>query len=345
MWKFLRNWWVEKEYAGLDISDRSCEFLILGRGASDFFIKFRKRIEIPPGIIERGVILEKKKLLEFLTALFLASGLRRVSLVITLGFGEPQAFLKSISFESGSSILSLREAVLREAAKSVPITMSEFQCDYLVMQGPPHYEALFFAVRKNVLADYREILEEAGVSDIIAEPEALALLRSVVTRGDFENGAALLVDFGARNTSFYLVDENKLKVAAGIPYGSDEMNAALSKRLEISLEEAEQKKKSLGFLDENLFMILQYVPQLIIREIGRISDFYADTSGGRIGKIILVGGGALLPGIHEYFNVNLGKPVMRIRVGNDILYYSVAAGLALRGLMRQEGLNLFMPRT
>jgi type IV pilus assembly protein PilM len=198
------------------------------------------------------------------------------------------------------------------------------------------------------------------------EIESVSLARALI---DAAETPTLISDIGARTANFSVFDEKGLKLSISITAAGNKFTKAISEKLNISLESAENLKKEAGLNSElkegKVFLILQKELQEIIKEIKKIKEYFKNKTGKSIGKIVLAGGSAVLPELKEYLAENLemaveiGDPWLKINI--DILkkkeyfkkaleinpiFYSTCIGSALRGLSKtpqKDGINL-LPR-
>ena len=123
--------------------------------------------------------------------------------------------------------------------------------------------------------------------------------------------------------------------ARDIPFGGNNYTQAIAQRLNISFEQAEAAKlgKDVGVKWETLVPPLEAVSRDLSLEVQRTFDYFASTAESeRIGKIVLAGGCAQLPGLNEYLSSNWGIPVELARPFERI---EVASGL--RGRRQRAG--------
>src|SRR5439155_461584 len=103
-----------------------------------------------------------------------------------------------------------------------------------------------------------------------------------------------------------------LEAEHDIPFGGNNYTQAISQRLNISFQQAEDAKlgKDVGVKWETLVPPLEAISRELSLEVQRTFDYFASTAESeRIGKIVLAGGCAQLPGLNEYLASNWGIPV------------------------------------
>ncbi len=162
-----------------------------------------------------------------------------------------------------------------------------------------------------------------------------------------DDEAVALIDIGASIMKTNVLRKGATIFARDIPFGGNNYTQAIAQRLNISFEQAEAAKlgKDVGVKWETLVPPLEAVSRDLSLEVQRTFDYFASTAESeRIGKIVLAGGCAQLPGLNEYLSSNWGIPVelarpfQRIQVasayGEDLNALApalaVAVGLALR---------------
>lgn len=328
-----------RESLGIDVSDRSIECVVVAKEKDGMSIRFRNRLEFGAGVVEDGVVKDEKKLQDLLKKALSSHG-TRVGVTVV---GIPERHVYVYHFALSKVILksTIKDSLFREAVSLLPFDLREHLWDYqIVREGKDTYEIVFVAVSKAILQQFKSWVGNINFfHKIIFEPESFALTRSIVNASDLEAGAILIIDAGARHSALYLVDQNGLQYSVGINHGGEETTAYIAEKFHLSFIEAEQRKVSQGFNNQDLIFIMQRVPQLIIQEANKLFEFYEGTKGGAVQKVLLTGGESLLPGFENYFSRNVEKPVLLVSKENDILF-AEAMGLALRGF-EEVGINLY----
>ncbi len=178
--------------------------------------------------------------------------------------------------------------------------------------------------------DLTKCVEIAGASIGGLILGSLASARAVLTKNQRDLGVAV-VDIGFGTTSLCVYEESKLLHIAVIPVGSGHITNDLAIGLKTSVEAAETVKLSFGFavsknippketidlkkIDHNarITPTKKFIAEIIESRLAEIFEFVNNElkSIGQAGKlpagVVLVGGGAKLPGI-----VDLAKDELRL---------------------------------
>jgi len=247
----------------------------------------------------------------------------------------------------------LSQAVRYEARQHVPLPLKEVVLDWQVTEGETleqkktKLKILLVAVPNEVINQYQEIARMAQLELVAMEAEVFGLLHSLINEDDRE--LICLIDIGARSTTCNIIDKKVLKISYSFDMSGNELTRLISKGLNIDYREAENLKKKHGILLNqtlNVRQILLPLIDVILREIEKIFNNFYQKGEGKIQKVILAGGSALIPGLKEYFAENLKKEVEIANPFSNIFYppilektlkemgpsYAIAVGMALRGL-------------
>ena len=128
----------------------------------------------------------------------------------------------------------------------------------------------------------------------------------------------------------------------------EDFNRVLSEALKVDVKKAEIIKRMYGIASEHksLQKVIKPLASAIVEKTKSIFDEIYLQDKERVGKIILSGGGAILPGFIDYFHTSLDVPVEIANPFLDINYhptletalkrlspsFTIAVGMAQRGL-------------
>ena len=152
-----------------------------------------------------------------------------------------------------------------------------------------------------------------------------------------------MIDIGAKATHLNIIEKGNLVLNRNIPVGGETITKKIAEGLKISINRAEQFKKDFGLNQASLIPeTIKPVLLTIKNETAQLHSIYK-TRGKNFDKLIIVGGGANLPGLSEFFK-DLGikiivgdalaqlsyNPEIKSVVDQYASNLSVAIGLALR---------------
>jgi type IV pilus assembly protein PilM len=237
----------------------------------------------------------------------------------------------------------LESAIQFEAKKYVPLPFSEVTLSWTVIsdnEDGTTNKVLLIAVPKQVRDMYIKVFQLAGLNLEIIEIEALALIRSLVFEPQKND---VIIDIGAKVTGINFVRHGLLQLTRNLNIGGDTITDRIAETLHLTEPRAEQFKRDFG-LNGTEFLPEAVKPVLGImkNEVNQLIGIYK-SHNVLVDRIVLVGGGAALPGITDFFKdlgapVILGDPLAHISYPESVktilqrysLHLSIAVGLAMR---------------
>src|SRR5258706_956542 len=157
------------------------------------------------------------------------------------------------------------------------------------------------------------VVEQAGFSPSVVDVDGFALGNQFEKNFPGADGEAVaLIDIGASIMKTNVLRAGATIFARDIPFGGNNYTQAIAQKLSIAFEQAEAAKlgKDVGVKWETLVPPLEAVSRDLSLEVQRTFDYFASTAESeRIGKIVLAGGCAQLPGLNEDLSSNCGIPV------------------------------------
>ena len=206
------------------------------------------------------------------------------------------------------------DVVKLEAEHHIPFSIEEVFLDHhTIGVANGQRDLILVAVKKQKVSEYMSVVEQAGFAPLIVDVDGFALGNQFELNNPDEGGEAVaLVDIGASVMKTNVVRSGTTIFARDIPFGGSNYTQAIAQRLNISFEQAEAAKlgKDVGVKWETLVPALEAVSRDLSLEVQRTFDYFASTAESeRIGRIVLAGGCAQLPGLNEYLSSNWGIPV------------------------------------
>ena len=241
----------------------------------------------------------------------------------------------------------MNEAVRLEIEQYIPMPLDDLYYDYHITdQGPEQTELFAVAFPKDIVDSYTVLTRLMGLEVVLVETTMAAAAR-LFNHDPHSDVATVIIDFGSL-TSDISIFHKEVLVTGTVAGGGLVFTNALKEKLSISDAEAGTIKTKYGLSaskkQEEIRKILTPTLQLIIKEIRRMMRYYEERYGNqqKIGQIIVLGGGANMPGLSDYLTSEIRLPVrahdpwsyidykgLQPPSGPDRLMYATVAGLAL----------------
>ncbi len=330
---------------GLDISDLSLKAVQLKKIKNNNYIQAINSVKVPSGLINEGVIQDKKKVAQLISKLVKTSTNKFTSNYAVVSLPEPKTFIKVIQIpKKESQKHRVRDLIKKELPRHVPINIDEVQIDWQEVENNHQYRKfLVGAVPTTIINDLVETCNMAKINIMALEVEAQAIERcimpqkryivdnnswwnKIIKRGQQEknkinnqekNNPKIILDLGATRTSIILIDKGVIQFANSIDNISGEkLTKKIAKEKNLTYNEAEKAKIICGSNSkkckgEILDIIVESINELA-KEIINADNFYQDHFGEDTNniEILLCGGGANLFGIEKMLSEKLKRKVL-----------------------------------
>jgi type IV pilus assembly protein PilM len=345
---------------GLDIGASSIKVVQLKLERESIVLETYGEVALGPyaGLaIGQATQLGDEKLLEAIADLFKEAKVSSKN--ATLAIDSSAVFVSVVRVPKVQDA-ELKTMMPLEAKKFLPIPLSEVQVDWWHVPPTPaeiaagddvnvkSMDMVLAAVKNDVLEMYNRIVTKLGFINTEFEISGFSLIRSVVPRAD---GLMLCVDIGANQTSISLIRSNVVIDMHVLSKGSQDSTLQIAQSLAIPVENAEEVKRTFGYNGDAANPYLKEVMELssypLFGEVARLSLMFERKYNQTIEGVILVGGGARLPGFMDMYGKvvhvpgRMGAPFDQVRIPeflNDMMKqvgpsYAVAVGLALKKLL------------
>ncbi len=231
----------------------------------------------------------------------------------------------------------MAEVVALEARKYIPVPMNEvkldwslipredaFSTDEEVVPGsngevtakkkdgkPMTQDVLIVAIHNEYINNYQAIMTNTAIKASFFEIEIFSSIRAVVEQGI---QAVMVVDMGARTTKLYIVERGILRSSHIINKGGQDITLTLSKSLSISVNEAENMKRTYGLKGgpeyKELTEIITVNLDNIFYEANAVLLNYQKKYMKNISKVVLTGGGVLLKGFTDLAKISFQTEII-----------------------------------
>ncbi|MFH0804370.1 MAG: type IV pilus assembly protein PilM [Candidatus Zambryskibacteria bacterium] len=249
-----------------------------------------------------------------------------------------------------------------EARKYIPVPISDVTIDWSIIPKSEveenvsqiknqnkgkTVEILLVAIHNNIINQYKEVVSKTQLDAKFFEIEVFSSMRAIL---EGVQGPVMIFDMGASTTKLYLVDRGLIHYSHTIEKGSQDITLNVARTLNISTEEAEVMKRSIGMgktVDGvDLSETVSVIADNIFSEANRFLFEFQKKMNQNIKSVFLIGGGSALRGFRDLaaqnFKVEViaGNPFEKVEVPaflENILKetgpeFTVAVGAALRCL-------------
>ncbi len=242
--------------------------------------------------------------------------------VVVASLPESLVFAKTMIFPRMSTP-ELSTAIKWELDQSVPFPPNEIESSWSVFDinqytGEDKVGAYVVAVPSKVSELYLQLFELLGLEPTRLENELAPLLRSFVSNLD-EISPTFIVDIGYSGVKIVLANINMIFGSYYFPVGGQAMTNVIADNFGLTLDQAEQYKRTYGMLENQLdgriYKVLKPIVDNLILEIRKMSLSFRNEFGeSRVNKLLITGGGSYLQGLAGY----LGKSLegLEVSTGN-----------------------------
>ncbi|MEK7582117.1 MAG: type IV pilus assembly protein PilM [Patescibacteria group bacterium] len=247
------------------------------------------------------------------------------------------------------SLSQLDSIIPIEARKYIPVPIGEVSIDWWVVPRPEEYETetdgenpdgknekidvLIAAIHSETVSKYQDIVNRVGLENIFFEIEMFSTIRSTFGH---DMKLVMVLDMGAGTTKLSIVEYGVVKSSHSVGRGSQDITLSLSKSLGISMEEAEKLKRTQGLLPQKnnneIKETISLSTDYIFSEVNRVLLNYERKYNKTIGKVVLTGGGVLLPGFRDK-----AKEVLQAEIVYGDPFSKVEAPVFLENLLQEAG--------
>jgi type IV pilus assembly protein PilM len=346
----------KQEIVGLKIgASQIAAALVVNNGSTPRLVQLARR-PLEPGIVVAGEVRDVPALAEALESFFADNKLPRKG--IRLGIGTNRIGVRSLDVEGIDDMRQLGNAVRFRAHEALAIPMNEAVLDYHVTgetvteSGGISRRVLLAAAYREPIDHYIEAFRSARLELVGIDVEAFALLRAVaptrVADPDAAPSAVVAVALGYDRSTLAISDGTVCDFMRVLEWGGGKLDAAISRTLGLTLEEAIEVKNQLSLEADSDPRIARargaVLAELetLARELIASLQFYQSEAGSLpIAEILVTGGTSQLRGLTEELErlirarVRAADPLAGVRAEpgtagrDDLASLAVAIGLGV----------------
>ncbi len=313
---------------GLDIGSRSIKAGEVVDGKKGPVLKKFGMIDIPAGAIEDGAINDPEAVADAIQQLFKTYNIKESNVAVSIG--GYSVIVKKINVQTMPEE-QLQETIQFEAEQYIPFDIADVNLDFQILgeseHNPNQMSVFLVAAKKEMVNDYINLVNMAGLNPCIIDVEAFALQNIFEMNYDAQEENIALIDIGASKTSLNILKGMASVFMRDVALGCGQINQKIVSLTGCSVEEAEQLKhgeQQDKISSEDLKNIVSTVVADWCTEIRRALDFFYSTyPEDQITRIVLSGGGAniaefrQLLGAETSAHVEMINPFQNLHIEDD----------------------------
>ena len=338
---------------GVDIGSRSVRLIQLNRDRTE--IVDIARCDLTPLTGPEATAVERSRRV--------SDGLRRAwesgefsGRQVVVNLSDRQLFVQNLRVPKSDPAV-MNKNVQQEAAGRIPFPIAEAELRFVEAADVRQADALvrevvLLACHRPVLFELLNIVESAGLTPVAVDVEPLSLIRSYVTqfrRDEDRKARAMFAHVGYERTGVVIAQGDDLLFVKYIDLGGRHMDEAVSRHLEMSLEDAAVLRRHNGDrrtdnqdpeIARTVADALRPIFERLAAELSMCVRYFSVTFRGNPLSRILVGGGEANANLIEWISKRLdlkceiSDPLRAFPSANlppgRRCQWDVATGLALR---------------
>jgi len=231
---------------------------------------------------------------------------------VALGLPAARTFTRTFSLSANSED-KLHSAVELEVEQYIPIPMSSLYVDYeIIERTKDQITVLMTAIPRPIVDACMHAAEAAGLQVVLVEPSinSVARLIEITEEGHLPT---VIVDIGPAGTDIAILD-GSIRVVGSLSVGGNTFTLDIAKKLKVPLETAHQLKVinglSPGARQHKITQAIDPSLKKIVSETRKVMRYYDERIANhrKLEQVLIVGGGANVPGIGDYFTNELVMP-------------------------------------
>lgn len=298
----------KKPLFGLDIGSQTVKLIQLEQRGKKAIVKAYGIIDTDEKIMKDGVISDVSgaaTLIDQLLSENLIGSLdtNRVAMSVPVS----RVYTRVVTLPKMSN-KELADAVQLEIEQSVPVPSKNLYFDYETTDtGEPNSQLVrMVAIPKDIVDSYLTVCDLLGLDLALIQTNIRADAQLCMSYEDLESTSPyIILDIGGDSIDIGIID-NTLRITGSVDEGGNSLTGSIAKNLNISESKAHTLKISQGISagkqQAKVKAAVAPILDKVVKEIERMLRFYQEriNKGAEISQILIVGGGASMPGIGEY---------------------------------------------
>lgn len=333
---------------GMDIGSSSIKVMQLDTRQTQYQVSGYGVAMFDESCMSDGVITDFEAIAAKIMEMFKQNLIGKISTNrVALSVPAAYTFSRIITLPKDIDEKDIPDAVMTETQQYLPSAIDDLYSDYSILgTQDDQYRILTVAVQRKIIDSYMNLARILGLEVVAMEPTTGASNR-LFGYTDQHKVPTVLIDFGAISTDITIYDDD-LVVTGTVTGGGDHYTDAIKEALNVTSQEAHTIKTRYGFnVSKKQTEIKQALKPLtddIVKEVRRMARYFEERVNDKkkIGQVVLLGGGANVPGLSDHLTDLLRLPVRTYDPWNTVTFgklklppageegvYITSAGLAL----------------
>jgi type IV pilus assembly protein PilM len=297
---------MAKTCIGLDIGSSSIKAVQIKKSRTGVALQAFGMQPLVPQTIVDGTIMDQGAVVEAIRALWGRLKLRTKDVAIAIA--GHSVIIKKIAVPSMRAD-ELAANIRFEAEHHIPFAKDDVELDYHVVNpqnSSGQTELLLVAAKKEVVADYTQVVRDAALTPQVVDVAAFAAQNAFEANYTLDaKETAVLVTVGAAISNINIVRAGVSLFTRDVTIGGNAFTEEIQKQLGVSADEAEAYKvgghyDEQGVVPQEVERIIEGVAEVMAGEFQRSLDFFlATTADTNVSRICLAGGTAKVAALHR----------------------------------------------
>ena len=341
---------------GLDIGSSAVKAIELERSGKGHRVAAIAVEPVPPGSIVDGAVIDPTAVTDAVRRIFQSK--RFLGRAVAAALSGSSVIVKTIAVPQMST-RELSASLYWEAEQHIPFDIQDVKLDFEISQPAKRRPAgssnasmdvLLVAAKKDKIADYTNVITQAGRVPAILDVDAFALQNAYEANYEIEpNRVVVLLNAGATAINVNIVAGAQSLFARAVSIGGNAFTEAVQKELSLPSQAAEALKRGAhtnASLVADARPVLKAITDNALLEMEKTFDFFRATAEiDQIDRIVLSGGASRLEGFADALAERFDTTVEHLNPFRQIAFddkrlgasaeelaplSAVAMGLALR---------------
>src|SRR5215510_6703031 len=297
---------MAKNCIGLDIGSSSIKAVQLKRTRTGYALTAFGMQPLVPQTIVDGTIMDGGAVADAIRALWSRLKIRQKEVAIAIA--GHSVIIKKIAVPAMRPE-ELANQIKFEAEHHIPFAKDDVELDYHVVNpqnSSGQTELLLVAAKREVVADYVQVVKEASLIPNVVDVAAFASQNGFEANYTLDaRETVVIITIGAAISNINIVRGGVSLFTRDVTIGGNAFTEEIQKQMQISSEESEAYKiggsiEEQGVVPQEVLRIIEGVAEVMAGEFQRSLDFFlATTADANVTRICLAGGTAKVAALHR----------------------------------------------